>query len=324
MIRLTVAISIFSLFTVSAQTNNFPDNGDALLETSPTEIPGTITNSSGLVFRSSGHATDGRSRFQYWKIFGKGRSPWGSGDLVFSSNTDGSGNVELLRLSNTGNLGIGTANPNSRLTVFGETGIELRKTGSPEQFMQIRPMVDVETLNPGGSKAAAQITNLNLQHLVLDIKANDSQDSFAIRTDSNLDGEVDHIAMTVKPSGRVGIGTTNPDSELTVKGKIHAQEVKLDLAGAVAPDYVFKEEYNLKSLEEVERHINEKGHLPNIPSAKEMEEEGVHLKEMNLKLLEKIEELTLYVIEQKKLLSKCITRLEAQEQEIALLLKKKK
>ncbi|MCX2680343.1 tail fiber protein [Galbibacter sp. EGI 63066] len=100
--------------------------------------------------------------------------------------------------------------------------------------------------------------------------------------------------------GKVGIGTTNPDSKLTVKGNIHAQEVKLDLNGSVAPDYVFKEGYDIKTLEEVEDYIQKKGHLPNIPSAKEMEEEGIDLKAMNLKLLEKIEELTLHIIELKK------------------------
>ncbi|QLE02045.1 hypothetical protein HX109_10945 [Galbibacter sp. BG1] len=99
---------------------------------------------------------------------------------------------------------------------------------------------------------------------------------------------------------RIGIGTNNPDAKLTVKGNIHAQELKLDLNGSVAPDYVFDKEYPLNSLEAVEQHIIKKGHLPNIPSAKEMERDGINLKEMNLKLLEKIEELTLYVIQQQK------------------------
>ena len=106
--------------------------------------------------------------------------------------------------------------------------------------------------------------------------------------------------MCIKGNGNVGIGTTTPDAKLTVKGNIHTQEVKVDLNGAVAPDYVFKEDYKLKSLDQVQAYINENGHLPNIPSATEMEKEGVLLKEMNLKLLEKIEELTLYTLEQQK------------------------
>ncbi len=99
--------------------------------------------------------------------------------------------------------------------------------------------------------------------------------------------------------GKVGIGTASPDYELTVKGKIHAEEVKIDLS-VPAPDYVFKKEYKLLSLEEVQAYINKNGHLPNIPSAKMMETEGVELGAMEMKLLEKIEELTLYILAQKK------------------------
>ncbi len=99
--------------------------------------------------------------------------------------------------------------------------------------------------------------------------------------------------------GKVGIGTTTPDAKLTVKGKIHAEEVKIDLS-VPAPDYVFKKDYNLLTIEEVRQHILEKGHLPNIPSATTMETEGVDLGTMNMKLLEKIEELTLYTIAQEK------------------------
>ncbi|ELR71938.1 hypothetical protein C900_02123 [Fulvivirga imtechensis AK7] len=101
--------------------------------------------------------------------------------------------------------------------------------------------------------------------------------------------------------GNVGIGTTNPDAALAVKGQIHTQEVKVDLNGAVAPDYVFKESYELQSLEEVKHYVENYSHLPNIPSAKEMEENGIELKEMNLKLLEKVEELTLYLIQQNEI-----------------------
>lgn len=100
-------------------------------------------------------------------------------------------------------------------------------------------------------------------------------------------------------AGSVGIGTTSPDEALTVKGKVHTEEVRVDLS-VPAPDYVFKDDYQLLSLSEIQDHINTHGHLPNIPSAKEMETDGVELGRMEMKLLEKIEELTLYILAQEK------------------------
>jgi hypothetical protein len=118
-----------------------------------------------------------------------------------------------------------------------------------------------------------------------------------------------NIRMKVQSNGKVGIGTDTPDSKLTVKGRIHAEEVKVDLS-VPGPDYVFKEGYNLKSLEEIQNYIKENGHLPNIPSAKDMEENGIQLGEMNMKLLEKIEELTLYILAQEKKMEAILLRLE--------------
>ena len=81
-----------------------------------------------------------------------------------------------------------------------------------------------------------------------------------------------------------------------MNGKIITDEVKVQLVTSW-PDYVFSEEYELPSLEEVRLFISKYGHLENIPSAKEVEEEGIELGEMNRRLLEKIEELTLYILQ---------------------------
>lgn len=105
--------------------------------------------------------------------------------------------------------------------------------------------------------------------------------------------------MTVH-NGRVGINTSDPDEALTVKGKIHTSEVRVDTDPRVFPDYVFKKDYELMTLKEVEAFIQVNKRLPEVPSADEIGESGMNLKEMNLILLKKVEELTLHIIELEK------------------------
>ncbi|MBI4648066.1 MAG: hypothetical protein HY738_16145 [Bacteroidia bacterium] len=114
--------------------------------------------------------------------------------------------------------------------------------------------------------------------------------------------------MVITRNGRVGINTKTPTSELTVKGTIFAEEVKLVDVGA---DYVFDDKYHLISPEELERYIKENRRLPGVPPASETKE-GVGLGSFTSLLLQKIEELTLYIIEQdkriKELEKKCLNR----------------
>ena len=102
----------------------------------------------------------------------------------------------------------------------------------------------------------------------------------------------------------VAIGTTAVPNgyKMAVDGNIIVEEVRVELSGinGTWPDYVFKKDYELLTLEEIKKHIEEKGHLPNIPSAQEVEENGVELGEMNRLLLEKIEEQMLYILQQKE------------------------
>ena len=86
--------------------------------------------------------------------------------------------------------------------------------------------------------------------------------------------------------------------------------MKVDL-NVPGPDYVFEKNYDLRPLTEVEAYINQNKHLPEIPAAKEMEQNGVNLGEMNMMLLKKVEELTLYVIELKKELGQQLGEIEA-------------
>ena len=121
---------------------------------------------------------------------------------------------------------------------------------------------------------------------------------------------------------KAGIGIHASDLKRTPKGNIHAQAIKVNLSLSGLDD-VFKESYALKSSEEVQNHIQEHEHLPNIPSAQEVEENGIQLGEMNKLLLEKIEGLTLYTIQQQKEIynyqknvGQLVEKLEALQQQI--------
>lgn len=106
--------------------------------------------------------------------------------------------------------------------------------------------------------------------------------------------------------GNLAIGNTSPGGYmLAVAGKIAADgEVRVFNIGTTSfPDYVFAPDYKLPSLEETEKYVKENRHLPEVPSAKEIEKDGMSLNEMNVILLRKVEELTLYLIEQNKIIA---------------------
>ncbi|HTF21020.1 MAG TPA: hypothetical protein VK658_23255 [Chryseolinea sp.] len=105
--------------------------------------------------------------------------------------------------------------------------------------------------------------------------------------------------LTIFENGFIGIGGVGtPTAELTVAGKVHAREVKVNVSAGTGPDYVFLDTYRLRTLSEVSGFINRHRHLPDVPPAIVMEKDGVSLGEMNMVLLKKIEELTLYLIDQ--------------------------
>lgn len=121
--------------------------------------------------------------------------------------------------------------------------------------------------------------------------------------------------------GNIGIGVTAPKAKLDVNGVIRSKEVKIEATGW--SDFVFNEDYKLPGLKEIEAHIKEYKHLPDIPSEAEVLENGITVGEMQAKLLQKIEELTLYVIDQDKKYDDLKKENDAIKQELKLLKQKK-
>jgi hypothetical protein len=101
--------------------------------------------------------------------------------------------------------------------------------------------------------------------------------------------------------GNVGIGSSNTTRNLSVFGVVYAKEVLVTIPTSIpVPDYVFGKDYQLMTLKQLQNYVETNGHLPEVPSAKEMEANGIGLSEMNLLLLKKVEEMTLYLLEQNK------------------------
>ncbi|VVV01467.1 hypothetical protein [Mesonia oceanica] len=175
-----------------------------------------------------------------------------------------------------GNVGIGNSNPSRALVINGSAADNL-------------------VLKRNGGTDANNTIKFENENVNMYVGASTSND-FAIGFHPNLNSNAKFIISS--NTGNVGIGTTNPDIwKLAVNGEIRAKEIKVETGWS---DFVFENTYQLPSLKEVENHIQQKGHLKDIPSAKEVEENGIFLGEMDAKLLQKIEELTLYTIAQEK------------------------
>lgn len=118
---------------------------------------------------------------------------------------------------------------------------------------------------------------------------------FAFYDHDNYNNETQ--LMWIRGDGNVSIGTPDPRGyKLAVNGTIRSKEIKVE-AGPW-PDYVFKTAYKLRSIKDIKAYISQNGHLPEVPSAEEVAKEGIGLGEMNSKLLKKVEELTIYIIQQ--------------------------
>lgn len=142
---------------------------------------------------------------------------------------------------------------------------------------------------------------------------------------ANVSPHTEKVQMRIDNVGNIGIGMGSSPipatDKLAVNGLIHTKEVKVDLVGW--PDYVFEKEYKLPTLEEVEKNIKEKGHLINVPSACEIENNGLLLGDISKKQQEKIEELTLYIIEQNKINEKQAKEIEELKVLVNKLIEKK-
>jgi hypothetical protein len=194
--------------------------------------------------------------------------------MAFSTSYNGTLG-EKMRIDGTGNVGIGTTSPAYKFHSYSNGNLSAASAFIAGDYYG--PVI-------GTSSTSSSYYALNIVNSL---------------TSPGVNAAGANSLLYVRADGNVGIGTTNPETKLTVKGKIEASEIQVKDISTI-PDYVFRPDYKLMSLEQVKRYVNRNQHLPEVPSEKEFKEKGMNMAEMNALLLKKIEELTLYVIEQNK------------------------
>ena len=231
-----------------------------------------------------------------------------------------------------GNIGLGVKVPEERLDVAGNIKVsgfvntnQLSATGTTTGSLQVNEAMSVEgialfnsigALNPtqalevtGNMQTTGNFTTNSLnannaditESLTVDgiIKAGIIEADEIRFSDGSVPGSSSSDEFTVN---RLAVNTSQAVPSgyvMAVAGKMLATRVEV-FAPEKWPDYVFEEDYQLRSLEDVETYINKYGHLPNVPSSQAIQEGGYSVAQMDANLLEKIEELTLYMIELKK------------------------
>jgi len=216
-----------------------------------------------------------------------------------------------------GKVGIGTFYPTELFNVNGNSHLERLRLGNA--------VFNVNSRNSINSFNSGQDTDLHGGWIAADFGGSDNL-SDRLVIGSGFGGKTvigtHNYNLTqwggdliINPTGsRVGIGTTNPTDLLTVAGKIGAREIKVSInAGA---DFVFEPDYKLPDLAALEKFVKTNKHLPEIPTAKQMVENGVNLGELNIELLQKVEELTLHLIEKDKTIEGILKRMDEMERKV--------
>ncbi|MFC1226714.1 hypothetical protein ACFE6N_23120 [Pedobacter sp. BG31] len=329
-------LGMLCLTSVCTAQNTFPANGNVGIGlTDPTDkfqIEGNqfsirnATTNNGIIFNVN--------------AFGH--------PAILPTNGIGTMDKSLLLAPYGGNIGIGLNNPTSKLDVFGNITSFNAAFGQTNSNTSTKNYANFSSNNHGTVLMSSNLffsdnddlkianTHPSMSGASVVIPGNGQNHQGGILFYTNTPGPVTEgqaftgmLSMTIKANGDVGIGTGMPREKLSVNGNIRAREIKVEATNW--PDYVFEKGYKVGTLEELESYIKANKHLPDMPTAKDIEANGLELGEVVKMQQKKIEELTLHLIEKDKQINNQNTkvkdlesRLDRQEKMLSEMLKKMK
>ncbi len=213
-------------------------------------------------------------------------------DATFTDFASTGVNQFLIRAS--GGVGIGTASPGAKLHLAnGAAGFT--PSTATELAIESSGITRIEVMSPANGSGAILFGSPT--------EADRGFITYDHANDIMLLGSGGGTKMVVDDNGNVGIGRTDPQDRLEVFGgniRVTGGSFIDDGTTLNVPDYVFEEDYSLMTLDELRAYIAREKHLPNVPSAEDIEKHGLNLSQFQMRLLEKIEELTLYILAQQE------------------------
>ncbi len=308
------ALLFLGLIDFAIAQNTFPASGNVGIGTTSPRGLFDVAGTGDIYLSNNPNSGIGQSIYLPGHIY---LSPYISGsDVTYlqarRANNTGSTHLQIrtwnagalteaMMISSIGRVGIGTNSPVEKLHVrdgqlmtsdVNYDNINLRVDGRNLPSLRFTRWIGSGSIQHNAFVGQFSNTSIGGEY------------SLGIGTGYSASGDqnANSMIMTFTLGGRVGIGTSTPGSyKLAVAGSIGAWgEVRVFTNGSAFPDYVFDPSYKLPTLEETENYVKENRHLPEVPSAAEIEKEGMSLNGMNVILLKKVEELTLHLIDMKK------------------------
>ncbi|MGC4102999.1 beta strand repeat-containing protein [Ferruginibacter sp.] len=315
---------------------------------------GSNTTASGDYSMATGTQTIARSYGEYATgIFNTDVSPLSTNSFVnndrlftIGNGTDDTHRSNALTILKSGNIGIGTSSPTHKIHAYGlnpslylegddnsyYTSIVLKSnvgTGIIDNYGPLNWRSGIWSLatSANNKNSGVGATTQGNYAITLDptltpfsVMGAQSQTGDLFRVNKNVSPTIGYVTeenvFNINKDGNVGIGTANTtgtDYKLYVETGIRTRKVKVDVASW--PDYVFMPTYKPLSLTELEEYLLKNKHLPDVPSAEEVEKNGIDLGSNQTVLLKKVEELTLYMIEMSKQMEALNKKVEALSKE---------